>query len=199
MGREAQSVCFWRGMTGEVRALLESHELILRGEIRERIPRSSIEKIAVIDDALVLQIEGKRMLLKLGSAEAERWAIFLRKSPPTLRDKLGISGDKKAWMLGATESAELRDAIQGCVADQIVDAGMVIAIVLEESDLCDAVALAREIPHLPIWFVYVKGKSTRLGDAAIRSHMREHGYIDSKSCRVSDILTATRYAQKKRA
>jgi hypothetical protein len=69
-------------------------------------------------------------------------------------------------------------------------------VLASHADLEAALAVARAAPALPLWCVYGKGKHGGIGDAAIRKYLRDHGYIDSKSCAVSDNLTATRYGAK---
>ena len=46
---------------------------------------------------------------------------------------------------------------------------------------------------LPLWTVYPKGKAGQFGDTAIRTALRDAGWRDTKSCAVSERLTATRY------
>jgi hypothetical protein len=43
------------------------------------------------------------------------------------------------------------------------------------------------------WAVYPKGTGVAFGDSEIRSLLRALGFRDSKSCSVSERLTATRY------
>ncbi len=42
MGREAEAQARWRGTEGAARAILESDALILRGEVRARLPRADL-------------------------------------------------------------------------------------------------------------------------------------------------------------
>jgi hypothetical protein len=42
MGREAEGHALWRGASGAVKALLESDAIILRGEVRGRLPRAGL-------------------------------------------------------------------------------------------------------------------------------------------------------------
>ena len=47
MGHETETISQRQGQTAEVRALLESTEIILRGGIRERVPRGAITSMTV--------------------------------------------------------------------------------------------------------------------------------------------------------
>ena len=70
MGREAVCTCDWAGTVAEVKALLETSELILRGEIRRRVPFHEIKDVRVLSDR----------------PGARRWNLCL--GPPWLRSGL---------------------------------------------------------------------------------------------------------------
>jgi len=90
VGREALVHAEVGDETGEVRALLESAELILRGAIRRRFPRSSIKSVTVKSDALCFTCAGESVRLHLARRAAEAWrkaiAMLLRCSSSALED-----------------------------------------------------------------------------------------------------------------
>lgn len=45
MGREALCTCVWSGEKGKVKVLLEPPELILRGEMRRRVPFAKMKQV----------------------------------------------------------------------------------------------------------------------------------------------------------
>ena len=90
MGREARAIAAWRGQTAQVKALLESHEIVLRGGIRARIPRSDVTAVATVGGRLDLLAAGEPLVLTLGEPEAGKWAAALLRPPPSLADKLGV-------------------------------------------------------------------------------------------------------------
>ena len=59
-----------------------------------------------------------------------------------------------------------------------------------------AITLHAGMPCRAMWVVHVEGKAAVLGDTAIRSCLRERGYMDNKTSAVSDRFTATRYAKR---
>jgi hypothetical protein len=197
MGREALAITDWQGQTVKVKALLESQEIILRSPIRARIPRSEISGVTVDGDRLRLVVDGEPLTLTLGATEADRWAIVLLKPPPSLAEKLGISVDKRAYLMGSLDDETLRSALTDAMTDALADASVIVAVLAEQADLDAACTLAATVPHLALWCVYPKGRNSPVGDAVIRAHLRERGYVDSKSSAVSDRLTATRYARRK--
>ena len=196
MGRETIAVARWGGAVEEVKALLEAREIILRGAIKARIPRSGITRIAVEDGDLVLWCQDGPLVLELGATEVAKWHEALLKPPPTLAAKLGIGPDRQGYLIGKPDDHELEAALSCAVAASPGEAHVLLAMTLCAADLAAALEVAKAHPRHFLWCIYEKGKTASFGDTAVRSFMREHGYVDSKSCAVSDRLTATRYGAK---
>jgi hypothetical protein len=197
MGRETTAIVHWMGKAAEAKILLESQEFILRGEHKLKLPRKSISKCSYSDGFLCLDIEGELLKIKLPENEGLRWLAAIEKSPPTLAEKLGISSDNAAFVSGNTTDSELLNALAGRTVDSLQEAVYLVAILNSKKDLHAALKLGKEHKHLKIWCVYKKGMNNHLSDGAIRTAMRESGFIDSKSSGVSTTLTATRYNYKK--
>lgn len=189
MGREAVARAEAGTEAGEVKALLESTELILRGAIRRRFPREAISDPRAEGELLRFACNGEEVRLHLGSKAALSWARAIATPPPDLRHKLGLKPGTLAFMIGPAEDAALVEALSGRLAASPDEAQMLVARIDAPEELQQVLALN---PALPIWAVYPKGKPA-YGDAAIRRDLREAGYRDTKSCAVSDRLTATRY------
>ncbi len=196
MGREAVAIARWRGDAEEVKALLESQEVILRGAIKARFARSGISDVAVEGHALALCCNGEALVLELGDTEAAKWRDALLKPPPSLGDKLGIGPNKCAFVVGTTDDPELVGALASATCVEPGDAAVLLAILGNEGDLHSAFAIASRHPSLALWCIYPKGKDAPIGDRAVRDFMRSRGYIDNKTCAVSARLTATRYSRK---
>jgi hypothetical protein len=193
MGREAVAVCHWQGDVAEAQLHLDSAVLSLRGEMRLDIPRAEIKDVILSDEGVRVVTSGHELLLELGAAEAARWRKAILKTPPTLAEKLGVSGEAPAFVLGAFDDAPLAAALQGATVPDAAPAAILMAVLMVEAELDAASDLALANPGKHIWMIYRKGKAAVVGDAMVRTHMRGLGFIDSKSCAVSDQLTATRY------
>ncbi len=187
MGREATTYAEIGREGREVKVVLEARELILRGPIPRRYSRERIADLRVEAGALCFAADGEAVALHLGEEVALRWASAIRKPLPSLREKLALKG--LALVIGRCDDPALVAALDGARAARPEEASVVVACVDTIADLEGAIA---ESAGLPIWAVYPKGASA-FGDAAIRAHLRGLGYRDSKSCAVSDRLTATRY------
>jgi hypothetical protein len=196
MGRMAETFAQWQGQSAEVLALLEPHEVILRGGIRDRVPRASISGMTVDGGWLTLATPRGPLVLELGEVEAEKWLTALQKPPATLAEKLGVSAACRAHVMGPLEDAELAAALAGVQVASIADAGVLLAVLEAPGDLDAAVGVAKSAPQLMLWCVYPKGKGA-VTDSMVRTYLRERGYIDSKSCAVSHRLTATRYGVRR--
>src|SRR5947207_12512726 len=77
MGRESECECECSGTRGRVKALLEPPDLILRGEIRRRIPFAGLTQIRADGECLHFNAGGETFTLALGNAMAQKWVKAL--------------------------------------------------------------------------------------------------------------------------
>ena len=68
--------------------MLESQELILRGEIRKRIPFQEIRRLAAAGDRLSFKFGQDEVCLIVGEALAPKWAKTISTPAPSLAKKL---------------------------------------------------------------------------------------------------------------
>jgi hypothetical protein len=199
LGREAQCACTWNGKKHKVKVLLEPPELIVRGEIRRRIPFAMIETIKAEDDNLMLSIEGDSVRLQLGSAMAAKWADAMLKPPPSLAKKLGISSDTTVHMIGASDDSALTAALGEAKAVSHRKGDLMLARVDTPADL--AGALRKAAPQLadgiPIWFIYRKGPGHPLNENLVRTTALATGIVDTKIAAVSPEFSALRFVKRR--
>ena len=196
MGREAAVRATVGGESADVKALLESRELILRGALRRRWALESLAGVHVDGELLVFEAGDETVRLALGAKEAAAWLRKIETPPPSLAAKLGVSSAAPAFVCGTVDDAELAAALQGATTADAKAASQLVALVLDGADLAAAL---RQFARLPAarhaWLVYPKGKAANPGDTAIREAWRAAGFNDTKSCAVSEHLTATRYSR----
>jgi hypothetical protein len=197
MGRDVSTHAEFGGKTGAVRALLEAAGITLRGEIRARIPRDRLTGWQVDGDDLSLATADGPLLLTLGAAEAAAWCRALDKPLPGLAQKLGITPATRLWRMTPVTDETLTAALDGAPLATPATATLALAVILTDADLAGLVAAAAAHRGLPFWAVNEKGPHAALGENAIRTALRAAGLIDTKSCAVSDRLSATRYAARK--
>ena len=196
MGREATCTVRVGTQTAEVKALLESTELILRGAIKRRYAITALQGVQAVDGELRFLADGERVVLQLGAADAASWAKKIATPSPSLAAKLGVSPDKPAFVFGTLDDAVLRAALKGHTTGDVQAASLLVALMHTQAELDAAIAQHQRMPCAAMWAVYPKGRGVALTDASIRTALRALGYVDNKSSAVSDTLTATRYVRR---
>jgi hypothetical protein len=199
MGREAVCICDWVGKSAEVKALLETGEVILRGGIRRRVPFSELKQVNVQADRLCFTVGGERVELVLGSAVAAKWAAAITSPPVALSKKLGITDTTIVRVIGEVCDESLKEALAGAARIAAKDADLIVACVDSPETLHAALhgAKAQLLKGVPIWMVYAKGPGHSINETAIRSLLRESGMIDTKVASVSAKYTALRFNHRK--
>lgn len=199
MGREAECRCTWSGSDARVKALLEPPELILRGELRRRLPFAELENPHADGDCLWFRFRGEAVSLQLGSALAAKWAQAILKPPPTLAGKLGISAATRVRTVGTIDDDALREAIAGGAHATTGEADLMVARVNTPTDLKAALRNAKSqlSRGFPIWFVYRKGPGHALSENDVRAAGLAAGIVDTKIASVSVALTALRFVKRR--
>jgi len=198
MGREAVCTCDWAGTVAEVKALLETTELILRGDIRKRVPFSEIKDVSVRPEILRFRVGQEKVELWLG-ASAAKWADVITSPPASLARKLGIKRETVVRTIGSIDDEDLKSALTeaGEISEESSD--LIVACVETPEALHATLDQAKEQLDrgVPIWMVYSKGLGHALNETAIRSLLRSNGLMDTKVASVSSRLTALRFSMRK--
>lgn len=198
MGLEQKCRAAWPGGSGDVKALLETHELILRGDVKRTFPIARLEKIRVEDEDLRFRVADEDIALTLGADKAGRWAKKLITPPPSLAQKLGTGPAAKALVIGEIDDPALVEALGENTTTSPQEAALCVAVVRDEAALQQAIRAQQSCAfETLIWIANVKGPRSPFSDNAVRSFMRDAGYIDNKVSAVSDVLSATRYARRR--
>ena len=88
MGREIQCRAKSGGKWIAGKALLETNEIIFRGDLRLKIPIAALESVTARAGELHLKWSGQSAVFELGD-QAEKWAHAIL-HPKSTADKLGI-------------------------------------------------------------------------------------------------------------
>ena len=199
MGREAACICVWNGKKSSVKALIESPELILRGELRRRIPIAQMQSIRAERGHLHFTIDAESVALSLGDTIAAKWADALLKPPATLAKKLGITSDTTVWMIGPADDESLTTALAQAKAVSKSKGDLILARVDTPAEL--HAALMRAADQLsggtPIWFIYPKGPGRPLNEDLVRTTALATGIVDTKVASVSPRLSALRFTKRR--
>lgn len=194
MGREAVCECTFDGTITKVKALLESEELILRGDIRLRAPLRALHHVRVESEFLCFNLDKGPIRLGLGAATAKSWAKKIKTPPASLADKLGISG-KTVRTIGPIADHALDSALTSAAQISSRNPDLILSYVDTPESLATTLreAKAQLARSVPIWLIYRKGPGHPLNEAAIRSCLRANGLMDTKVASVSTELTALRF------
>jgi hypothetical protein len=195
MGREAICKCDWAGTTATAKVLLESTDLIVRGDIRKRVPISTLRNVETQSGWLRFNAGRDQVQILLGTPAAEKWATAIKTPPPTLARKLGITNKSIVRIIGDISDESLKEALAEAAQISAKNPDMIIACVDSPETLAAALRTAKPqlAKSIAIWFVYPKGPGHPLNESVIRSLLRTSGMMDTKVASVSGRLTALRF------
>ena len=199
MGREANCTCIWNGKRSTVKALIEPPELILRGDLRRRVPLAKLQAVKAEDDQLRFTVGGESVSLSLGSSLAAKWAEAILKPPPSLAKKLGIKRETTVRMIGPMDDAALREALDEARSISQREADLVLARIDTLAELRSALKEANDQLNtgIPIWFISRKGSGHPLNENLLRSTALAAGVVDTKVASVSPVFTALRFVRRR--
>jgi hypothetical protein len=199
MGREATCTCNWNAETARVKALLEPPEMILRGELRARIPFAKMKRVKAVGGDLCLGFGADNVRLALGEAMAAKWAEAILKPPPTLAKKLGVLPGMKVQMLGKIDDEALSEALSEARVVPRGAAQLIVARVNTAVELAGAfrknIAALRE--GVLIWVVYRKGPGHEINESDVRGTGLDAGVVDVKVASVSPALTGLKFVKRR--
>jgi hypothetical protein len=195
MGNETLCSLRYAGKSYSGKALLETSELIFRGEIRLKLPFSSIKSLQAKGGELHVGTGEGLAIFELGR-QAEKWRHKIA-NPKSLLDKLGVQAGESV-SLGGKFPADFLASLKknGAIvvtartpsspqwiflaADSLADLRRVPAMA---KSLCGATAL---------WIVYPKGQKT-ITESDVRSSGVKAGLTDIKVASFSSTHTALKF------
>jgi Protein of unknown function (DUF3052) len=192
MGREAKVGAEFDGWTGTGKLLLETDDLIFRGEKRLVVPRKAISKATADDAWLDIRWKGGRARFEVG-ATAARWANDIL-HPKSLIDKLDVKPDSRAAIVAIRDTAFRDDvAARALKLDARIGAGPYDLIFFGAAKPPDFDRLAdlrtRLVPAGAVWIITPKGVR-EMGHEPIVRAAKAAGLVDVKTARFSETHTA---------
>jgi hypothetical protein len=185
MGREAMGEVRLGAAAGKAKVLLETDELIFRGEVRGKVAFTALTAIEPGPDGLRLVWPDGEAAVELAGPAAARWADRIA-HPPSLLDKLGIAGGTRVAVLDVDD-----EAFHGELAGRpvkVVTRGPADVVVWAIDEVADLARIPSLIPWIEpagaLWAVWPKGRK-ELNDNHIRAAARDAGLVDVKVARFS--------------
>jgi hypothetical protein len=163
MGNEVRCTARFGKEVSEGKALLESNEVLFRGDFRLKIPFASIKSANAADGELRLETANGVAVLKLGAA-AEKWREKIL-HPKSRVDKLGIKPGAKVVLIGGFEADFLDElkALTGSITRDKVsgDANAVFLMADSKKELSQVARIAKPLKGAAaLWIVYPKGQKS---------------------------------------
>ena len=195
MGSEAVCRVSYAGQVSEGKALLETSEVIFRGDFRLKIPFQEATSVAVDGGDLKLGYAGDIAVFELGR-DAAKWAEKIR-NPRGLLEKLGLKPDMQITVLGIEDPDFLAELTSRFGPPQTTQGSGDSDIVFYAADRIEDLARLPELrgaikPAGAIWVVSPKGKGVEVRDVDVMAAAREAGLVDNKVVSFSKTHTALR-------
>ncbi len=195
MGQEAHCEARFGGKVSAGKALLETDEIVFRGDFRLVIPLKSIQALEAADGVLRVTSPAGTATFTLG-AQAEKWAHKIR-NPRSLADKLDVKPGLRVSVCGVRDAGfrEQLAARTGDISDgkAAKDSDLIFLGAEMEKDLARVPRLKTSIKRNgAIWIVYPKGRK-EITENAVRGTGLEAGLVDVKVARFSDTHTALKF------
>ena len=199
MGRELLCNVRSGGKTASGKALLETSEVIFRGDFRLKIPFAALRSVVARDGELHLTWPDGSAVLELGE-QAEKWAHKIL-HPKTTAEKLGIKPGLVVSAIAMGDRDFLRDARAQARSFSASRA-------LKNSDLMffganKAAELARAKKLAPLlasagalWIVYPKGRQ-EITELQVLNAGKAAGLVDVKVVSFSATHTALKFIRPK--
>jgi hypothetical protein len=174
--------------------LLETDELIVRGDARVKVPRASITSVASRGGVVIVKSPTATVSLTLGDEAALKWRKKLEEAPKALIDKLDVKPDAKVWLWHVGDDsliAQINTRAVNVSSGRSASSRDVVFVQVDSNDDLDRIdrAAAAIVDDGAIWVVHPKGKAG-VADTAIFAKAKALGLTYTKVARVSDTLSA---------
>jgi hypothetical protein len=192
MGREAKCSAVIGTWQGEGKVLLETDELIFRGENRLVVPRADIRSAKEKGGWLEISFPGGRARFEVGPS-AHRWVNDILK-PKSRIDKMDVKPDSSIAIVSMRDAAFV-DEVRARAASVATRLGagpydIVFCRADEPAALERLAALRQKITDTgAVWIVTPKGRP-ELGHDPVVAAAKNAGLVDVKTARYSETHTA---------
>ncbi len=203
MGNEVKCRARFGKQESEGKVLLETSEIIFRGDFRLKIPFATILSAKVVGDELQLQTAEGVAIFELGASSAQKWREKIL-HPKTRIEKLGIKPGTKVSLIGfedqdeefrkELESAKAAMRCPGAEANTLPkDCDSIFLSIDTQKQLTQIVKIARKmLGAVALWIVYPKGQQ-HITEGDVLSAGRKAGLKDIKVVGFSPTHTALKF------
>ena len=195
MGNEVKCTAWLGKRESEGKALLETSEILFRGDFRLKIPFSTIKSARAVDGELRLQTAEGLAVFQLGAA-AEKWCEKIL-HPKSRIEKLGVKPGAKVSLIGSFDTGFLTEI------DKITKSVSKSKVAAESEWIFFAADSKEDLGALPkisklmegaaaLWIVYPKGQK-HITENDVLAAGRKAGLKDVKVVGFSPTHTALKF------
>src|SRR6266404_507098 len=194
MGQEVVCTARWGGKSVHGKALLETAEIIFRGDERKKIPFSAIRGMEAKDGELRLKTDEGQVVFELGD-RAEKWREKIA-NPKSVVEKLGVKAGEPVAVFGKLDEEFLKKlkAQKSSIAQKIVDrVGWIFFGAETREGLGEVKKIAGKMKgSAALWVVYPKGQKS-ITETDVIDSGRKAGLKDVKVVGFSATHTALKF------
>ena len=195
MGNEATCKVQFGKQRSEGKALLETSEILFRGDFRLKIPFSTIKSAKAVDGELRLQTAEGLAIFHVGAA-AEKWCEKIL-HPKSRIEKLGVKPGARVSLLGEFEPefhAELGELTKSVSNEKIAaDSDWIFFAADSRKDLSALAKISKSLKGAAaLWVIYPKGQK-HISENDVLAAGRKAGLKDVKVVGFSSTHTALKF------
>ncbi len=192
MGQEATCVAQFGGKRVRGKVLLESTEILFRGEARLKIPFTAIKQLTARGGQLRVKTADRLLVFELGE-QAEKWRDKIL-NPKSLLDKLGVKPGEQVVLHGSVDRSFRESLIKNGAKVGTASQAEWTFLAANAREQLSAVDKIRKNLHgtAALWIVYPKGQKT-ITESDVRGTGLKAGLVDVKVASFSATHTALKF------
>src|SRR5258706_13844898 len=195
MGQEVVCTARWGGESVRGKVLLETAEIIVRGDERRKMPFSAIRGVEAKDGELRLKADEGQVVFELGE-RAEKWREKIA-NPKSVMEKLGVKAGEPEAVLGKLDGEflkKLKEHKSAVAPGKIVDGvGWIFLAAETREGLGEVKKIAGKLKgSAGLWGVYPKGQRS-ITETEVIDSGRKAGLKDVKVVGFSATHTALKF------
>jgi hypothetical protein len=195
VGNELKCTARFGEEKSEGKALLETSEVLFRGDFRLKIPFATIKSAKAVDGELHLQTANGLAVFELGPA-AEKWRDKIL-HPKTRLEKLGLKHGAKVSLIGSFDvdfHRELNSLAPSVTKNKVAaDSEAIFFAADSQKELSSVAKIAKSLKGATaLWVIYPKGQKTITENDVIAAG-RKAGLKDVKVVGFSATHTALKF------
>jgi len=196
MGSEIHCSMIIGGKVFKGKALLETNELIFRGEHPLTIPFNKMKSVDATDGELNIVFHGGKASFIIDN-KAETWQEKIL-HPKSVLDKLGIKGDSRVSVDGVVEEeflGQLKAKTDNVSVNGLQkESDFIFYAADSKNELAKIKSLKKFLKSTgALWIVSLKGKRATLKDTDVMAAGKKAGLVDTKVVGFSATHTALKF------